>query len=349
MTPAQVEALKPLLILLVTLLLTRFTPTLLKGFFKFLDRAFESVTFVPGTLAEMVAHLVPPLRFFIVVMGIWLAFVSMGIPSGSAEVINDSFLSLLVITLFWALARGIDLSFDSLQQRIKAGEMDPVINETVAEFGNRVMRVAIFVIGLSFVVQFWGYDFGGLVTGLGIGGLAVAFAAQETLSNMISYLSIISDRPYEVGDYVVIGEFEGTVEAIGFRSTRLRGPDRALVFVPNNQMAREVITNWTGSNIGLRRGRERLEMLLKLDRTSTASNVHAMVQDIRTMLMANPRVVPDSVVVNVIGFGEGWLEVFLVALVNTIGWSDYQEIRHDMTLYITDSLARHHLELYEQK
>jgi MscS family membrane protein len=349
MTPEQIEALKPLLILLATLLLTRFAPTLLKAIFKTVDGWFESVTFRPSALAEMVAHLVPPLRFFITVLGIWLAFISLGIPPSSAETINDSFLSLLVIIFFWGITRVVELSFDSLQIRIKDGQLDPVLNETVAEFGSRVARMAVLLIGLSVVVQFWGYNVGGIITGLGLGGLAVAFAAQETLANMISYLSLISDRPYEVGDYVVTKEFEGTVEAIGFRSTRLRGPDRALIVVPNSQMAREVITNWTGSNIGIKRGRARLALVLRLDRQASISNVEAFRQTVHQLLGDYPRLVPDSAVVNLTGFGTGWLEFSVTALVTTIGWADFQEVRHDLYLAIYEQLGQHHLDLYEPK
>lgn len=338
------EAFRPLAILLTALVLLRLVPIVLRGLLRLIDDLFASIDFVPSEVTDVVSLLVSPLRFIIVVIGIWLALASLP----QTVDLNNLFLSLVVVIFFWMVTRVVEAIFDLFGQRAKTHE-DTAFNETLTQFGSRLSRAIIALIGLSIVMQFWGYDLSALVTGLGIGGLAVALAAQEALSNLIGYFAIITDRPFEVGDYVMGADFEGVVEAIGFRTTRLRRSDRAVIFVPNNLMTNQIVTNWTLSNTGVRRGRFRIHELIRLNRQSSAEQIAAFIQDIRAHLNEHPRVVPESAVVNFDDFGEGYLEINLVVVVNMTGWADLQDQKQAINLFVVQALGAHNLELFEVK
>ena len=142
-----------------------------------------------------------------------------------------------------AAAAGVDLLFSLWRERAKRTETR--LDDQVIPILSKVTKFAIWAIGILLVLQNLGYNVTSLLAGLGIGGLAVALAAQETLSNFLGALAILVDRPCEVGDRVDFDQLgiKGTIEAIGLRSTRVRTLDGTLVSIPNRTMANTVINN----------------------------------------------------------------------------------------------------------
>ena len=123
------------------------------------------------------------------------------------------------------------------------------LDKIVFPFLSRILRSIIIGLTICVVLDEWGYNVNGFITGLGIGGLAFALAAQETLANLFGGLVIILDKPFSIGDYIKTANVEGTVEDINFRSTKIRALDKGLVTEPNSVIAKSTIINWTKRDV----------------------------------------------------------------------------------------------------
>jgi len=107
----------------------------------------------------------------------------------------------------------------------------------------RIINISLWVVGVSLILKVFNYDITAIITGLGIGGLAIALAAQDTLGNFFSSVSIIADKPFKIGDIIKFGVYEGTITDIGMRTTRIETYFGTQIAVPNSELAKSVVEN----------------------------------------------------------------------------------------------------------
>jgi len=157
-----------------------------------------------------------------------------------------------------------------------------------------------------YVFQLLGYNVSSLLAGLGIGGLAVALALQDTLSNFFGSVFIFLDRPFMVGDWVKIGDIEGIVEDIGFRSTRIRTWLKTLVSIPNKNVANATIDNWS------RMPRRRVFQTIGVTYETTADQMEQAVKEIKKIIENDPGVDKDFIVVKFSEFGDSSLNITVI-------------------------------------
>ncbi len=172
---------------------------------------------------------------------------------------------------------------------------------TLAPLLANAVQVAFLAFALLLVLQNIGYNAAGLLAGLGIGGVAVALAAKDTLANLFGSFSILTDRPFAVGDFIRFDTYEGTVERIGLRSTRVRTPDGALVAVPNEKIASVAVSNVS------RRETRRQVINLSLEYALSADQVREALDIIRKIVAAHPQT--DDAWIYFNDFGESGLNV----------------------------------------
>ena len=175
----------------------------------------------------------------------------------------------------------VDLLFDAWSR--VSDRTETKMDDQLIPLLRRAADVLVWVVGALFVLQNLDVDVGSLLAGLGLGGLAFALAAKDTLANIFGSLTIFGDRPFQIGDWVVVGDVEGTVERVGFRSTRVRTFYDSLVSIPNS-----VVANATIDNMGQRRAR-RFKILLSLTYDSTPAQIEAFVAGIRATIDNNPK------------------------------------------------------------
>lgn len=212
------------------------------------------------------------------------------------------------------LARMVDLGAEFFSKRAKAtaSKMD----DQVIPLVQRAAKVTIWVLGVVFVVQNMGVDVGSLLAGLGIGGLAFALAAKDTVENLFGSLTIFTDRPFQIGDWVVIGgQTEGVVEEVGFRSTRIRTFYNSVISVPNGKVAHSTIDNYG------RRNYRRVKTTLGLTYGSTPEQIEAFTQRIRDHLQANEAVWKGTCEVHFAAFGASSLDVMVYFFLDVPDWS----------------------------
>jgi MscS family membrane protein len=170
----------------------------------------------------------------------------------------------------------------------------------------------------------------GIVAGLGVGGLAVALAAQPTTENLIGGLNLFADHPIRVGDFCQYGDKVGTVEAIGMRSTRIRSPDRTLTTIPNAELAKIPIVNFS------LRDRVLIQTVIGLRCETKPAQVRQVLLHLRELLLRHPRIDRDTVRVRLIGFESSSFKVELFAYVTTREWEEFLGIREDILLQVME-------------
>ncbi|HSN98143.1 MAG TPA: mechanosensitive ion channel family protein, partial [Candidatus Nanopelagicales bacterium] len=243
-----------------------------------------------------------------------------------AEVFLDRVLSAgFFVVIFWAALRVIDASADYLAQLGQA--RDNAAARSLAPLAGRIGKVVVLIMGIIAVLSELGYPVASLIAGLGIGGVALALAAQKTVENLFGSISIGLDRPFRVGDYVKIEDAVlGTVESIGMRSTRLRTLDRTVVTLPNGKLADMRVESYTA------RDRIRLHCILGVVYGTTSAQIRSILEGLERTLRAHPKIWSESVVVRFQAFGAYSLDIEVMAWFETTDWDEFRGIRQEVLL-----------------
>jgi MscS family membrane protein len=170
----------------------------------------------------------------------------------------------------------------------------------------------------------------GIIAGLGVGGLAIALAAQPTIENLIGGLSLFADKSLRVGDFCRCGTDEGTVEAIGIRSTWIRGVDRTLTTIPNAALSKMPVINFG------RRDECLLQTVVGVRYETKPDQLRRLIDELREMLLAHPELDPESVRVRLVGLGPSSLDIEVFAYVDTRERAQFMSVREDILLKIID-------------
>jgi MscS family membrane protein len=174
----------------------------------------------------------------------------------------------------------------------------------------------------------------GIVAGLGVGGLAVALAAQPTIENLIGGLNLFADKPAKVGEFCKYGDQVGMVEAIGIRSARIRGLDRTLTTIPNAVLAKMPIVNLT------QRDRMLIQTVIGLRYETSPEQLRDVLVKLGEMLLGHPRVHPDPARARFVGFGTSSLDIEVFAYAMTRDWAEFLGIREDILLRVMDIIEQ---------
>ncbi|MCX8200174.1 MAG: mechanosensitive ion channel family protein [Candidatus Micrarchaeota archaeon] len=186
-----------------------------------------------------------PIIMFVLILGLYVGK-SIALNAGSAPYvfIDGIFEVLLTINVAWLLLRFID-SFVVRYMRKHAERSDAKLNEQLISLVRNVLRIIIILLTIIFLLSNLGFDVTALIAGLGIGGIAVALAAQDTISNFIGAIVIFTSKPFKINDFVRIGQYSGTVKQISLRTTRLELLSGTHLIIPNNKVVTDVVENFT--------------------------------------------------------------------------------------------------------
>ena len=245
---------------------------------------------------------------------LWLALIrSLDFRGSSLTALLTAVRVFSVLTGTWAGWRVIDLASEVLQQKSRriAGKVDGILVPLL----RKTAKLFLLALGLVYGAQSLDIDILPLVTGLGIGGLAFAFAAKDTIENFFGSIAVILDRPFEVGDWVVIGDVEGTVEEFGFRSTRVRTFYDSQITMPNAALVRATVDNY-----GRRRYR-RWKTTVGVQYDTTPDQLLAFTEGIRELVRSHPYTRKDGYQVWVNGFGSSSIDILLYIFHELPDWS----------------------------
>lgn len=264
----------------------------------------------------------------VVTFGTWRHVLALPVPT--ADFLRTVGHLLLVVATTWLIFRTIDIAVLQVRGRAEAqgrSGLLPVL-EPVQVF----TKVAVVGFGLLAVLGTFGVNISALIAGLGVGGIAVALAAQKTLENLFGGVTLFADRPVRVGDYFRTGNVEGTVEEIGLRSTRIRTRNRTVVTIPNADFSNMALENYT------RRDSIHINTRFGLRYETTTDQLRYVLARLREILIAHPRVLDSPQRVRFVGIGTSTLDLEMRAYVDTQDFDEYLAIREDIYFRVMDAV-----------
>src|SRR5580692_3246604 len=232
----------------------------------------------------------------------------------------------------WAGAATIDFVTERWRSRL-----DPrmkAMTYSVLPLGRQIAKLALFLIAILAVVSAWGYNTGTILAGLGVGGLAIALAAQKTIENLFGGISVIGDRPVLVGDFCRFGTHIGTVTDIGLRSTRIRTLDRTIVSVPNSQFSTMELENYSA------RDKIWFHVTLNLRRDTTSDQLLQVLSSVQEILKQHSKVEVGDIPVRFVGIGTYSLDVEVFAYVTTSDYDVFLGIQQELLLKMLQAVER---------
>ncbi len=242
----------------------------------------------------------------------------------------------LALCFFLALAWAGAVVTDLIAERWRS-RLDPrmkAMTYSVLPLGRQVFKLCLYLIAFLAVLSAWGYNTTTILAGLGVGGIAIALAAQKTIENLFGGISIIGDRPVLVGDFGRFGKYVGTIMHIGLRSTRIRTLDRTVVSVPNGQFSAMELENFSA------RDKIWFHQTLGLRRDTTLEQLRRVLSSIRDVLKQNSKVEIGDIPVRFVGIGTYSLDIEIFAYVLTPDFDQFLGIQQELLLELMRAVER---------
>lgn len=211
---------------------------------------------------------------------------------------------LCVIMLMLMLMRMVDIFRYWLQHRLNTSVNK--VKSVLVDLSSGVLKFLVICSAVVAIVQIFGISALGILSGMGIGGVAVALAAQQTISNFFGSMTILLDQPFTVGDYIIVGNIEGVVDRIGLRSTSIKTFYDSYVVIPNGQLATDVV-----DNMGRRQSR-RFKTTLGLQYDTPVPLFEAFVAGVRQLIEQHPVTRKDDIRVSVNDFGASSIDIQMI-------------------------------------
>ncbi|MGL5066362.1 MAG: mechanosensitive ion channel family protein [Sarcina sp.] len=276
-----------------------------------------------------------PLKFFIVGIGIYFLLKSINIDIMPSDMLSSSkYLKILIVVTICMFLYNLTLENSILHYGTADIRGD---NKVVFPFVAIVMRVLIIIVAIVTVAHEFGLT--GFLTGLGISGIVVAFAAQDTCSNLFGGMMIVLDKPFALGDWVKTQEVEGIVEEITFRSTRIRTFCKSLVTVPNSKLTNNNIVNYT------KRNKWQITFKLTIDLDSTAEEIEKIIDGIKQIINSKEQVEKEMIIVNFTEISLNGYEIFVYFYTEMVSFFRHQEIREEINIAIVSVLNHYEVRL----
>lgn len=256
----------------------------------------------------------------------WFLIGMLGLPDTALVILSVSVKILVSLSAIWSAFRLVDIVDAMLTS--KAKDTENKFDDLLVPMVTKSLKVFVVVLGIIFTADNLNVDVTSLLAGLGLGGLAFALAAKDLLGNFFGSLTVLLDRPFQIGDWVVIGDVEGMVEVVGFRSTRIRTFYNSLITLPNS-----ILTNTKIDNMGARRYR-RMKTMLGVTYDTPAEKIDAFCEGIRSLIALHPYMRKDYYQVYFNNYNSASLDILVYVFWETPDWNVELRERHRFLLDI---------------
>ena len=282
----------------------------------------------------LVEVLKAPMLFALTLVGFWIGIKRLSMPANVMEMIADAYKFLLVISATWFISRAVS-TFINVVLKEKVNDESSRMDEHALSLIKKVSSFVIWSIGVITALNNAGVDVGALIAGLGIGGVAIALAAQDTAKNIFAGMMILFDRPFKIGELITIDGTTGYVEDMGIRSTKLRTYSGQLVVIPNYKTADSNLTNIT------REPSRRIELNVGLTYSTTPEQMR-QAMDILRNLPSSVAGIEEKVKVYFTSFGDFSLNITCWYYIKKD--SDLFETQSAVNLHVLDEFNAHGLD-----
>ena len=299
-------------------LLRRIVTTVIFGFLKKLASRTET------TLDDkLFPALEAPVAAFIALFGVFASLKVLKLTEFTDRIIGYASTVAFSLAFFWLLLRAFNAVLDhaheiAVQKKLGVAAFMPWIKKALVTL--------FFIVGALIMAQSHGVDVKAFLAGLGIGGLAFALAAQDTIANLFGSVVVAIDQPFKIGETVRIGAYLGVVEDIGLRSTKLRALDKSLIIIPHKTVASEAVTNLA------RFTQRRVEQVIGLTYDTSAEQMDSIVEEFRKIVLVEAEVDPESVMVFFRDYSESSLDVWIVYVASEPDFQKHMQLRQRINL-----------------
>ena len=274
------------------------------------------------------AALAEPLRFVFVIIGVFFALDYLDLGGTAAVVASNVLRSLIAIAIFWGIHNALTPISDLLR------ELERVLTEEMLDWLVTGAKWGVIAIGAATVLQIWGVQVAPIIAGLGLFGVAVALGAQDLFKNLIGGLSILVEKRFRKGDWILVDTVvEGTVEHIGFRSTMVRRFDKAPVFVPNQKLSDAAVTNFSDMTY------RRIFWKIGVEYRTSLDQLKEIRDKIEAYLREHEAFVGPAeapLFVRIDSFGASSIDILLYTFTHTTVWGEWLELKEELAFKVKE-------------
>ena len=289
---------------------------------------------------DLIRLLPTPLSWAAQIAFWYVAAALLALPSEPIDIRTYVFQGLLVAlatTACWTVLALVDV-FALLVARASA-KTESRLDDQLVPLIRKSFKLIVVLTFTIMVVQNLGYSVTSLLASLGVGGLALALAARDTVANVFGSVVVFTDRPFQVGDWIEVSGIEGTVEEVGFRTTRVRRFDKALVTLPNQTFSSSPITNFSTRSV------RRINMTVGISYEANASNLKSLLTDLRKLVETHDGLDRAFSFVHFTEFGDSSLNLQIYCFTRSTVWTEFLATRETLMLEIMETVQRHGLEM----
>jgi len=280
---------------------------------------------------ELIAALEAPLRFVFIIIGLYAATQVVSFPDQIEILLTRLVRSFIAFAIFWTLYRCVSpLSF--LIDRAFGALGHSALGDSLKEFVAKLARFVIAAVGVVAILEEWQFNVGAVLGGLGLVGMAVAFGAQSLMANLFAGVTIFLDKIFEKGDWIKGAGVEGTVEDIGFRTTKIRQFDKALITIPNDKLAGDAVINYS------RMTNRRIYWKIGVMYSTTEGQLRQIVNGIKAHVFDNDDFEVDpakvTTLIHVDSFNNSSIDIILYCFTATTQWTEWMRVKEDLAFAI---------------
>lgn len=275
------------------------------------------------------------IRWMYVFLGLFLASKILPLTGDVSVIVNTFFKIIFIIFVTQTINNMIFVKDSIIFRRNK----EKAISDTISGFVFRICRILTWCVAVYIIFYALGFDLSGLITGLGIGTVLISLAAQDTVKSLLSGFTILSDKPFVIGDFVKVGLYSGTVINITFRSTRIRCVDNSIVTIPNSTITTDYVINW--SKLKTRR----IDYILNIEMDASTDQLKKIVKEIKTVLCSKDYVKEDSVYVGFNTISQYSNDITIFFYVNETDYNKYLDLKQEINLEILQILEKENVNL----
>lgn len=278
-----------------------------------------------------------PLKTFFALLGVYIGAMVLKLPADIFSVITKIFRICIIILTAKGFANLFDSSSETFTKIREKLHMDGT--DTTVNFFSKIAKGLIYIVAAFIVIAEFGYDLSGLVTGLGISSVVIALAAQDVAKSILAGLSIISDRPFDIGDYIEVGTYAGTVEDITFRTTRIRDVNNQIVVLPNSFLTTTSIINAT------KREKRRYNLVLTLELSTPLEKVADLNENIKLALNTNSHVLKENIRVYFDTISEDGIDISINFYTDITDLEEFLKFKEEVNYTLLDIVEQSKIEL----
>lgn len=264
-------------------------------------------------------------RIFICI-GVYLAILILKLPQNLYMIAIKTIRILLILNCTSIITIIIEPNSKFMKKMQKTDKFSE--NKLTLNIIGKIAKVLVYIVAGFMIIADLGYDLSGLITGLGLSSVVIALAAQELVENLISGTAIISDKPFEIGDYIKVGNYEGTVLEIKFRSTKIKTTENTIITIQNSKIVNESVINISKID------KRRIDINLRLPLETKTKVLNELMESLRLVIYSNSEVVANSLQINITDITEDSIKMSMYFYINITAYEEFLKFKTKINMNI---------------